>query len=107
MTFPDLGCRGEGQDPQRQFQPSAVVGFVFEFFDCAGSSLCSTRPVHGSTLGFFHCSAGSVVVTHLTGALPRLGIQTHVPCIGGQIINHWTTRGVPSCPFFKFSFCKT
>ena len=22
--------------------------------------------------------------------------QTHIPCIGGQIINHWTTREAPA-----------
>ena len=26
---------------------------------------------------------------------PRWGIWTHVPCIGRQILNHWTTRGAP------------
>ena len=25
--------------------------------------------------------------------------QTHVPCIGKQILNHWTTREVPGVSF--------
>ena len=27
--------------------------------------------------------------------------QTHIPCIGRQILNHWTTREVPSMRTFK------
>ena len=27
--------------------------------------------------------------------------RIHVPCIGGQILNHWTTRGVPFSLFYS------
>ena len=28
--------------------------------------------------------------------------RTHIPCIAKQILNHWTTREVPSCWIFFF-----
>ena len=31
---------------------------------------------------------------------PRPGIKPTFPCIGRQILNHWTTREVPVCRFF-------
>ena len=50
-------------------------------------------------------SAGLVVVTHRLSCLTARGIfsvahglfpmdQTHVSCIGRQILNHWTTKKV-------------
>ena len=27
--------------------------------------------------------------------------QTHIPCNGRQILNHWTTREVPVIQYFK------
>ena len=31
--------------------------------------------------------------------------QTHVPCIGRQILNHWATREVPECWFLNYKVC--
>ena len=49
-----------------------------------------------------HQCLGSVVVAHQLSCPAPCGIlhsltrnQTHIPCIGGQILNHWTTREVP------------
>ena len=101
-TFPDLG---DGERVRTHRDSSSLqlsLFFFFLFFDCAGCSLCTTWAVHCSTPDFFNCSAGSVVVTHLTGALGRPGSQTRVPCIGRRILNHRTTGGVPSCPFLIF-----
>ena len=33
--------------------------------------------------------------------------QTHIPCIGRLILNHWTTRGVHLLRFFIFLFLDT
>ena len=30
--------------------------------------------------------------------------QTHVPCVAGQILNHWTTREVPWSGFHVYLF---
>ena len=31
-------------------------------------------------------------------------LQTHIPCVGRQSLNHWTTREVPTvCLYFFFS----
>ena len=53
-------------------------------------------------------SMGSVVVAHRLSCSAARGIfwsrdWTHVPCIGKQIPNHWTTGGVPlkDCIFQK------
>ena len=50
-------------------------------------------------------SAGSVVVVHglncsVACGIFRTRVQTHVPCIGRQILNHCATRETPSM-FFK------
>ena len=39
------------------------------------------------------CGLSCPVVCGILGSLTRDG--THVPCIGRQILNHWTTREVP------------
>lgn len=59
-VLPDSPCEawhfltwvmGKGSEPTGQFQPSAVLVFFFffELFDCAGSSLCTSRAAHCST----------------------------------------------------------
>ena len=89
------------------------------FFGCPGSSLlcglplvaasrgCSLVAGHGFLIAVTsHCRAqalgckGSVVVVHgfscpAAWAYSQTRDQTHVPCIGRQILNHWTTREVP------------
>ena len=54
-------------------------------------------------------SAGSVVVVHGLVALWHVGSsqtrdQTCVPCLGRHILNHYTTREVPSIRFLKCLF---
>ena len=51
-------------------------------------------------------SAVSVVVTRGLSCSMACGIlvlrrdQTHIPCLAGQILNHWATREVPFIVFF-------
>ena len=59
---------------------------------------------------------GSIVATHglscsvACGILvPQPGIKPKSPCIARQILNHWTTRKVPTlssqlCPYENFMF---
>ena len=39
------------------------------------------------------CGVGSVALRHVGSSWTR--VRTHVPCIGRQILNPWTTREVP------------
>ena len=54
---------------------------------------------------------GSVAAVHGLVTLwhvqpPQPGHQTHVPCMGRQILNQWTTREVPRARFYLLSlFC--
>jgi len=78
-----------------------------------GYSSCSALVSHCS--GFFfwaqvleHESSqqlwckGSVASSHVESSRTR--DQTCVPCIGKQILNHWTTRKVQNGHFFKSYF---
>ena len=51
-----------------------------------------------ASLGLHCCVWGdSLVVVHGLSypVACRMWDQTHIPCIGRQILNHWTTREVP------------
>ena len=48
---------------------------------------------------------GSVALQHVGSSQTRN--QTHVPCTGRQILNHWTTRKVPPSISWPLGFdCK-
>ena len=52
---------------------------------CSGLSSCNSQaPGHGINI------CGTWAPQHVESPLTRN--QTHVPCIGRQILNHWTTR---------------
>ena len=44
---------------------------------------------------------GLVALWHVKSLLLPVRVQTHIPCTGIQILNHWTTREVP----MSFSVC--
>ena len=68
------------------------------------SPVAEHRP---GALGHVTCSehsqqlwcTGSVAPWHVGSSWTREG--THVSCIGRWILNHWTTREVPSPPFLQ------
>ena len=43
--------------------------------------------------GLSSCRTGLAALQHVGSSYIR--DQTHVPCTGRQILNHWTTRKVP------------
>ena len=43
--------------------------------------------------------SGTVAPQHVGSQFS--GDQTHVPCIARQVLNHWTTREVPTGTLFK------
>ena len=66
-------------------------------FDCTGSSLLCTQ----SSLQFWQEGAspqlwctGFVALRHVESSWTR--DQTHISCIGRQILNHWTPQGNPN-----------
>ena len=36
--------------------------------------------------------------------VPQSGMEQAFPCMGRQILNHWTTREVPKCVFLASDF---
>ena len=57
------------------------------------------------TRRIFCCGAQSLIVLHRPSCATQLGLwdlsyptrdQTLIPCIARQVLNHWTTREVPS-----------
>ena len=54
-------------------------------------SLCSTELFLLAVLGF-HCGAQARLVAACSSPARD---PTHVPCIGRQVLNHWTTREAP------------
>ena len=76
-------------------------------------SCCSTRDSHGGGLSYCGAQApgawdsvvwrmGLIVSQHVGSSWTR--DYTHVPYIGGRILNHWTTREVPHLEYFKYLF---
>ena len=57
---------------------------------CSGFSCCGAW---GLGHGFRGCGA-QFSCPAICGIFPGQGIGTHVPCIGRQILTHWTTREV-------------
>ena len=103
-----LNC-GAGED----FLLLLLLNFYLFIYSCTGSSLlhtgflylqrvgailCSTQVFHWG--GFSCCRARAldtqtsvaVVLRHVESSQTR--DQTYVPCVGRQILNHWTTREV-------------
>ena len=64
-----------------------------DFLASCGIFLCSTDSL--VALCGLSCSATCRIL------VPRPGIETHVPCIAGQILNHWTTREAPELTVFR------
>ena len=68
---------------------------VFVFLFLASSGLCSSMQI-------FHCGVwaslylwmGLDTLQHVDFSSPTMD-RTCIPCIGRQILNHWTTREVP------------
>ena len=60
--------------------------FIYLFIGCAESSL-----LHASFLLSQH--TGSVALWHVESSQTR---KIHVPCVGRWIVNHWTTKDVPT-----------
>ena len=56
---------------------------------CGGLFRCGTQALE---LGFSSSVPGPAALWHVESSQTRY--QTHVPCIGRQILNHWTTREV-------------
>ena len=74
------------------------------FFSCgAGSRLCSLR--HVGSLVEAHelscCGAWALLPCCTRDLNSPTRDRTHLPCIGRQILYHWTTREVPTLLFFK------
>ena len=51
--------------------------------------------------GFFSCGTQVYILCHLWELSYLTRDRTCVACIERQILNHWTTRGVPNIYFFK------
>ena len=76
----------------RLLQMVNISSFFFFSFCCVGSLLwrMGTRVHRPCSCGMWaYLPHGMWDVSFLTRD------QTHVPCIGRQILNHWTTREVP------------
>ena len=63
---------------------------MWAFFSC-GKRGCTVQPSHRSAFSLWHL--GWAAPWHV--GYPQTRDQTHVPCIGRQILNHWTTREAP------------
>ena len=50
--------------------------------------------------GLSRSGAGAQLPLGMWNLSSRTRDQTHVPCIGSRILNHWTTRAVPSIQNF-------
>ena len=83
------------------------TNFVFtppSVFGCTGSSLCVQASHHGASSGCRAPALGSRVwELRFTGLVTPQHVgssgtrdQTHVPCMGRWILNHWTTREILS-----------
>ena len=66
-------------------------------FRCVGFSSCGSRVPE---VRLSSCVSGLVAPRHVGSSRTRA--RTRVPCIGRQILNHWTTREVPVPHHFHF-----
>ena len=62
-------------------------------FSCWGPSAPGAQASVVAVLGLWLWHMGLVAPRHVKSSWTR--DQTHVPCTGRQILNHWTTRKVP------------
>ena len=81
------------------------------FSSCSEWGLLSTCGAQASHCSGFSCCGARALEQRLVGliALRHVGSSqtrdwTHVPYAGRQILNHWTTKGVPLSPIFATSF---
>ena len=80
---------------------------VLDLHDENGLSLCATQVSHcggrfccgarALELGLSSCVTGPAAPWHVESSQTRY--QTHVPCTGRQILNHWTPREVQGDSF--------
>ena len=114
------GCGAGPADERASPEPGPLrFQFLFAYLGCAGlataaqaslvavSGGCSLAVVSSlliavASLPAEHSLQSTASALWLTGlaALRQVGSsqtrdRTHVPCTGGQILNHWTTREVP------------
>ena len=92
----------------------AVLGLrccMRAFSSCSEREPCSSCAVQTSHCGGISCcrvwalgTQASVVLMHVAPwhvGTSRTRDRTHVPCIGRQIPNHWTTREVSKGSFLQ------
>ena len=88
--------------------------FIYLFFGCVGLSdlSCGTRDLSSWRVGFSLVVAGRLCICVTWAYLPcsmwdlnfSTRAQTRVPCIGRQILNHWTTKEVSQICLSIFLF---